>query len=65
MGFNLIFAVISTLSGPHHAKDKTPAPAAGALWGFTRQLPLATLGVRLADAPELSGCPVPAPQGRL
>lgn len=63
MGFNLIFAVISVSTVPHHAKDKTPAPAAGALRGFTGQLLPVTLGVWLADAPKLSSCPSRHPRG--
>lgn len=34
MGFNLIFAVIPALRGPHRAEDKPSAPTARAWWGL-------------------------------
>lgn len=61
MGFNLICAVISVSTGSHHAQDKTPAPVARALWGFTGQL----LPARLADDSKPSGFLVLASQGHL
>lgn len=61
MGFNLICAVISMSTGSHHAQDKTPAPVAGALWGFTGQL----LPAWLADNSKPSGFLVLAFQGHL